>query len=382
MLKSDNTDYFNDLLEYGDSSGIDFYRSRLSVLNALNKYFNHQVTESFRLLYELGEMSLLNDEYFNVLGILALDVNSPRLAVDYFQRTSTQINDKYRLNLALAYAEAGMQEEAVQTFKSLENSEDADIGTVCEGFLDLYRMDIDAELDKADDEKKYLVYRYRVDKQDSIRVSELLALVGNTSIKNLIRLEQAAAMIDIKRLQSASEYFSAVDAGQLIPELETDYQKISYLLIMNGLIDNYEMPDRGELGSNHPLFLYDELLYARTDRDSQDSIHLDPVYEKLATWDPFFEDGIISATEYFKDDRDRTNYSYNLLVNALTVNLYSIPLNKYFITFCLEEGLLDFAKNRLEFMKSFMDKEAYSQYSREIENIIDLKESEMQQWGS
>ena len=382
MLKSENTDYFNDLLKYGDSSGVDFYMSRVRVLNSLNKYFNHQVTESFRLLYELGEMSMLNDEYFNMLGMLALDVHSPRLAVDYFKRTSTQINDKYRLNQAIAYAEAGMQEEAVQTFKSLENSEDADVGAVSRGFLKLYQMDIVSELESADDENKYLVYRYRVDKQDSSTVSELLASFGNPNIKSLIRLEQAAAMIDAKKLQSAYEYFSAIDASQLIPDLETDYGKISYILVLHGLINSNEIPDSGELGSSHPLFLYNKLLYAQKNRNTQDSINLDPVYEKLATWDPFFEEGIISATDYFKNDMDRANYSYNLLVNALTVNLYSVPLNKYFITFCLEEGLLDFAKNRLEFMKSFMDKEAFSDYSREIETIIDLKEREMQQWGS
>lgn len=382
MLKSDNTDYFNELLMYGDSSGVDFYMSKMRVLVALNKYFNHQVTESFRLLYELGEMAMLNDEYFNMLGILAMDVKSPILAVDYFKRTSTQINAKYRLNLAIAYAEAGMQEEALQTFESLENSDDADVAAVSREFVDLYQMDIDTELKNKDNEIKYLVYRYRLDKEDSSRVAELLASFSNTNIKNLIRLEQSAAMIDVNRLSSAYDYFSAIDASQLVSDLEVEYGKIKYVLVLNGLpVGNVEL-DGGDLGSDHPLFLYDQLLYAHKKRDTQDSINLDLVYEKLATWDPFFEEGIISAIDYFKNDRDRSNYSYNLLVNALTVNAYSLPLNKYFITFCLEEGLLDFAKNRLEFMESFMDEEAFFDYSREMEAIINMKETEMQQWGS
>jgi hypothetical protein len=382
ILKSGNTAFFDKLLNYGDSSGIDFYISRLRVLTSLNKYFNHQVTESFRLLYELGEMAVLNDEYFNMLGILALDINSPRLAVDYFKRTSTQINDKYRLNLAIAYAEAGMQEEALQTFQSLENSDDADVGAVSSEFINLYQMNIDVELENADNENKYLIYRYRVNKQDSSRVAELLASISNSNIKDLIRLEQANAMIDEKRWESANEYFSEVNEGQLIPGLKPDYKKVQYMMVQHGLIDSKKIPEMGELGSEHPLFLYDQLLYAQTYRKMQDSINLDPVYEKLASWDPFFEEGVISATDYFKYDRDRANYSYNLLVNALTVNSYSIPLNKYFITYCLEEGLLDFAKNRLEYMKSFMDMDEFSNYSSEINAIIDLKESEMKQWGS
>jgi hypothetical protein len=356
--------------------------SRLRILASLNKYFNHQVAESFRLLYELGEMSVLNDEYFNMLGILALDVNSPRLAVDYFKRTSTQLNDKYRLNLAIAYDEAGMQEEAFETFQSLENSDDADISAVSQKFSSLYRLDINIELDNSDNENKYLVYRYRIKKEDSLKVSGLLASISNSSIRNLIRLEQASAMIDDKRWQSAYAYYSAVNSGELIPDLEADYGKIKYMLALNGLLDSKEIPEMGELGSGHPLFLYDRLLYAQANRNIQDSLNLDQVYLKLATLDPFFEEGIIFATEYFKNDRDRANYSYNLLVNALTMNSYSIPLNKYFVMYCLDEGLLDFAKNRLEFMEEFMDEEEFSDYLKDINEVINQKESELLQWGS
>ena len=382
VLKTENTAFFNEILDYADSSGIDLYMSRLRILASLNKYFNHQVAESFRLLYELGEMSVLNDEYFNMLGILALDVNSPRLAVDYFKRTSTQLNDKYRLNLAIAYAEAGMQEEAFETFQSLENSDDADISAVSQKFSSLYRMDINIELDNSDNENKYLVYRYRIKKEDSLKVSGLLASISNSSIRNLIRLEQASAMIDDKRWQSAYAYYSAVNSGELIPDLEADYGKIKYMLALNGLLDSKEIPEMGELGSGHPLFLYDRLLYAQANRNIQDSLNLDQVYLKLATLDPFFEEGIIFATEYFKNDRDRANYSYNLLVNALTMNSYSIPLNKYFVMYCLDEGLLDFAKNRLEFMEEFMDEEEFSDYLKDINEVINQKESELLQWGS
>ena len=382
MLKSENPAYFNDLLDYADSSGIDLYISRIRVLTSLNKYFNHQVTESFRLLYELGEMSVLNDEYFNMLGILALDVNSPRLAVDYFERTSTQINDKYRLNLAIAYLESGMLGQAEEAFQSLINSEDASVSVVSREYHSLYNLHSDADLDSIDDEKKYLVYHYMVNNQDTSRVADLLASIRNPAIKDLIRLEQAWDMIRFRESQSAFKYFSAIEATQLIPELKVDYGKIKYLMAINGLIDNREIPEIGQLKSDHPLFLYDQLLYSQINSGKKDSLNLDSVFYKLATWDPFFEEAVVAATEYFKNERKQANYSYNLLVNALSVNSYSIPLNKYFIQYCLEEGLVDFAKNRLDFMESFMEKEEYREYYKEMDTIISRKESELQAWGS
>ena len=382
MLKSENPAYFNDLLDYADSSGIDLYISRIRVLTSLNRYFNHQVTESFRLLYELGEMSVLNDEYFSMLGILALDLNSPRLAIDYFERTSTQINDKYRLNLAIAYLESGMLGQAEEAFQSLRNSEDASVSAVSREYLSLYDLYSDADLDSIDDEKKYLVYHYMLNKQDTSRVADLLASIRNTAIKDLIRLEQAWDMIRVSKFQSAFKHFSAIEATQLIPELKVDYGKIKYLMAVNGLIDSREIPETGQLKSDHPLFLYDQLLYSQINADKQDSLNLDSVFNKLATWDPFFEEGVMAATEYFKNERKQANYSYNLLVNALSVNSYSIPLNKYFIQYCLEEGLVDFAKNRLDFMESFMEKAEFREYYEEMDAIISRKESELQAWGS
>jgi hypothetical protein len=381
-LKSENSAFFNELLDYADSSGVDLYISRLRILTSLNRYFNHQVTESFRLLYELGEMSVLNDEYFNMLGILALDVNSPMLAIDYFKRTSTQINDKYRLNLAIAFAEAGMPGQAKEAFEFLKNSEDVSVSAVSQEYLSLYQMDTDAELDTLDDEKKYLVFHYLLNNEDTLKIAGLLASIKNASIKNLIRLEQATEMLKEEKFQSAIEYFSVIDPMQLIPDLLVDYGKIKYLMAIHGLIESSEIPEAGQLKSDHPLFLYDQLLYSQINLNKQDSLNLDSIYIKLSTWDPFFEEGIVAGTEYFKNERNQANYSYNLLVNALTVNAYSIPLNKYFVKYCLEEGLVDFAKNRLDFMESFMQKEEFLEYYKEMEAIISKRESELQAWGS
>ena len=382
ILKTNNLEYFNDLLDYADSSGIDLYISRIRILSALNKYFNHQVTESFRLLYELGEMSVLNDEYFNMLGILALDVKSPRLAIDYFERTSTQINDKYRLNLAIAYLEAGMQRQAEEAFQSLRNSEDASVGTVSNEYLNLFKVYSDARLDSINDEKKYLVYHYMINKQDTSGVADLMTSIENPAIRDLIRLEQVREMLRINESRTAFEYFSAIESSRLLPEMMVDYGRIKYLMAVNGLVDAGGIPEVGQLESDHPLYLYDQLLYSSLNAGKRDSLNLDSVFIKLATWDPFFDEGVMAATEYFKNERNQSNYSYNLLVNALSVNSYSIPLNKYFIQYCLEEGLVDFARNRLDFMESFMEKAEYGEYYKEMDAIITRKESELQAWGS
>jgi hypothetical protein len=137
----------------------------------------------------------------------------------------------------------------------------------------------------------------------------------------------------------------------------------------------------GRLSTNDPLYLYDQLLYIQN-QDLTDTASLDSAYNILAYWDPFFEEGVIAAVEYFNDDRNKDNYAYNLLVNALTVNTYSEVLNKYYIEYCIEDGLIDFARNRLEFMRAHMNGEGFEGYFNAINREISRKEADMNAWGS
>jgi hypothetical protein len=102
----------------------------------------------------------------------------------------------------------------------------------------------------------------------------------------------------------------------------------------------------------------------------------------MAARDPFYVEGVIAAVDYFNNERKKDNYAYNLLVNALTVNAYSIVLNKYYVDYCINDGLIDFAKNRVAFMKEFMDPEDFMDYYRGISSEIRKREAQMNAWGS
>jgi len=382
LLRSDETAYFDRILDYADSSGIDMYINRIRVLSALNKYLNHQVAESFRLLYELGEMSVLNDEYFNTLGVLALGVNSPVLAVDYFKRTSTDINDSYRLNLAIATAEAGMHDQAESLFLSLEESEIGSVGTLSKAFIDMYASKGQPDVDAMNDEECYRYFHYVHDRQDVEMTEDLLSSVQNDRYKQLMLLEQAEYLLREQKYEDALAFLTNIDAEKLGKDLAVRYQEIRYWLAVNGFEEETGLAEYEELNSNHPFYLYDQLLYANHSLQTGDTVALDSVYERLATWNPFFEEGVIAAVEYFSDYRKEDNYGYNLLVNALTVNLYSLSLNKYYIDYCLKEGLIDFARNRLEFMRSYLNDRAFEAYAKEIDAQIRRKELEIREWGS
>lgn len=380
-LKSEDTDFFSSLRTYGDSSGVDMYRSRLTVLASLNYYFNHQLTESFRLLYELGEMSVFNDEYFNMLGILAIDAGSPRLAVDYFNRTSIQVNDKYRLHLGVAYAECGLLEEADQIFRSLINSSDASIRVISEEYLFILNLNTDTMPDSLDDEDRYM-WLHLIDRgNNSTTASGLFESIENPAIRILIRIENTERLIRINDIESAYREFLRIDAARIPDPLKIRFARCQHLFRFYGKLDRKVTLDTGITRTSHPLYQYHQLLLMSEGIPGRDTVRTDSVYKELATWNPFFEQAVIAAVDYFDNVRYQENYAYNLLVNALTINSYSESLNKFYIDYCIADGMTDFARNRLQFMNGFMTNDKFSDYFLKTLERIKIKENEIISWG-
>jgi hypothetical protein len=380
VLHSDNTEFFKDLLAYADTSGIDQYKIQITVLTALNSYFNHKVTEAFRLLYSLGEGTTFNDTFFNILGILALDAGRPRLAIDYFSRTSTEVNEQYKLNLGIANIEAGLLEPAGKIFRSLSQSQDGSVRALSSEYLEIMDWTPPGDIDTLDNEWKYLLFHIRFKQGDPLMAEKLLASIDNRNIRTLAEIERIEYLLENGRNKDAKIRFDKLDLYSIPQGLIKRVHRLEYILAINEPLANYGLSGTGRLKTNDPMYLYDQLLKVINIKDLQDTVELDSTYQILASWDPFFEEGVMASVEYFRNIRNRDNYAYNLLVNALSVNMYSKSLNKYYIKYCLDDGLIDFATNRLTFMRQNMKDEGLEEYYAIIRQEIARKDAEMSAW--
>jgi hypothetical protein len=232
------------------------------------------------------------------------------------------------------------------------------------------------------DEGKYLIFHYRYKKKDPNIFKELLESIENENIRKLIQIEHIEYLLQNGKIQQAFNYFQTIDTNAIHPELKERVDKLKYGFAIYGIEENFDFVNVGHISTNHPFYLYDRLYFLKKELDVRDTVQMDSLYNILATWNPFYENGIIAAVEYFHNDRNKDNYAYNLLVNALTVNAYSILLNEYYINYCLEDGLIDFAKNRVAFMREFMDPEEFKGFFKNISSDIARKEDEMNKWGS
>ncbi|WP_422361870.1 tetratricopeptide repeat protein [Reichenbachiella sp.] len=86
------------------------------------------------------------------------------------------------------------------------------------------------------------------------------------------------------------------------------------------------------------------------------------LFERIGLENPFFEEGVLAASDYFKETDKDEEMSYQVLREAITINEYSEVLIKAYIEHCLATGLIDFADDALIKLIDILPEEDYQAY--------------------
>ena len=103
------------------------------------------------------------------------------------------------------------------------------------------------------------------------------------------------------------------------------------------------------------------------------------LFEQLGTNNPFFEDGVIAAAEYFEIDGSNDELTYNILRQAITINEYSERLTKTYIEHCLKQGLVDFAEDAMIKLIDILPREDYLRFEADFEKRKDKAQTQLDQ---
>lgn len=102
------------------------------------------------------------------------------------------------------------------------------------------------------------------------------------------------------------------------------------------------------------------------------------LYERLGQYNPFFEEGILAATNYFQESKENEK-AYQILHEAITMNEYSEALTKTYIDHCLSSGLIEFAEDGLIKLIDILPREAYEAYEVSFEAKKDQAQTQLDQ---
>ncbi len=208
---------------YGEEQNNVLYSRQLSYLTALLKYKSNDLSACFRSLDQLLNDPLKMGYYNHVLGVISLEQNAPRLAIDFFRRASAENYESANVNLAIALTEAGEKGEALEMWNQLLMEDSIEIAN---DVILALTAPVSVIATSNSDAIKYQAIRYRSDDFDrSIR--EILL----SSIDDVTFLIGAY----ISNVESQIEKGNFIEAADHLKEIQSIDESSSYRDLVSNL---------------------------------------------------------------------------------------------------------------------------------------------------
>jgi hypothetical protein len=290
----------------------------------------------FKALEVLGELVFLSQEYggkYNyTMGLWALEQGSPELAASYFQHAVEANYKEGKFYFAIALTEARQINQAMMAWDTVSAQNDVATQQFGERLIRILNINSANAMQLADPEK-YQFCRYKLALSDSVNFDKLVNSFENVNYKAQALLDRTNALLRADRLRDAIRTFNKISGLQLTDKKlfeAVNFTELRMLAIRNEVRAIANQINKGvsfEKSRELEKVLYSALLNAANGDSKQATIQFD----YLGKSNPFFEEGILAASEFFRNQNAKSHKAYDILVNSIYVNPRSIRLLKAYI---------------------------------------------------
>lgn len=358
-----------------DSTNLRF-QSELLFLAGLSQYYGNRVGKSFETFKTLQMTASSRSGYYSYLmGLLALEQRAYHLAEDLF-RTAIDEGHQVAYPMAFALTAIGNKDEAI-----------------------LFWEKVLKEGDNISGNSAAIVKRWM---SDSVNLNDSTAFIDvlfNRSSKVPELLEQASAIgnstIQINAwlviLEKALEADKLTGVNSLIELLkrkelnETQTDKFNRLCFEYWVVSDQINQIQNFIKDSTMLqaffgtaeFMLFKAKQAEAGGNTEDAKNY---YTQLATLNPFFEAGIIDAAHFFNSTLKDKEEAYQIILEALRLNPYAVPLQKAYILQSLELHLTSYAENNLQNLKKRVNTSDFEAFLDLYDQKKDSLEQVQSQW--
>lgn len=336
-------------------------------------YATGQVAKAFKLLREIAFLSQ-GGKYYNALGLWALQQGDPEIAQVEFNYALKQNYKPALINMAFALSEAKKGKEALILWDSIRQMKDTTQARVAQSMITILTIN-QAEIKSLSDWEKYQYLHFRISLSDSSSFNEIVASLQDEEYKAKAILERSKQLWKADELMQASQQFSKILGLKLRDE--SLYQEIIYfnlqLLAAHHQWDKLSTElDKGIMFKGQRRI--EKLYYETKILEQQKTNQVSKSYEWLSTCNPYFEESIISSIKFLHSDKDKLK-SFNLLVEALTMNPGSIKLLKAYTIESAKLGFSEYAQSTLDTLKTKMSPSAFARFVTENPEIFEVSKN-------
>jgi hypothetical protein len=200
------------------------------------------------------------------------------------------------------------------------------------------------------DAEKYQYCRYNLGLGDSLLFDRISNSFESADYKAQALLDYSKKFFEADHLAPAIRFYNRIAGLELSnKKLYEDVRHAELLM----LAYRRELPQLANQINKDVTFdvshFLEKTLYAALIAESNgDSTTAENNYKILAAYNPYFEEGIIAAADFYrKNDTERLK-PYNILAEAIQINANSIRLLKAYIKEAYRQGFDDYANSSAE----------------------------------
>lgn len=363
---SDDTTFVRKVVTLARKPSNAGFKEPLLFAAAISLYNSGETKEAFMMLEEVTVVSELRGKYNNILTMWALENDEPRRAIGYADYAVTQKYPPARLTHAVALTEnlPGTDQDLRKAITGWD-SVTVDNDTVTANLKARVKA---ALLDPQSD--GYLSSRYHFTVSDSNRFFDLVRTVPDDNARAKVILELAQKFLD------AGNPGGAIRTLQRIVGLELTDASIGHRMqilemlarISAGqtslVLDAFKQNPMEFKGKEKKYRVYLDALAARA---AGDSTNANKYFLWLGTANPYFEDGLIAAADYFQN---KGNTSYDMLAAGILYHPSSVRIMKAYTLESARQGFEDYARTTLNELQPLVSARELSDLTQQVDALL------------
>jgi len=334
------------------------YSEALKASIAFAYYYQGNVRKALEIL---GELVYITQDYkgkFNyTMGLWALEQGNPELASTFFTYADTDNYKDAKFYNAIALTEAGRTQEAYGAWQEISVNEQAGERAIAENLKKILIMSIEEVLTLGDPDK-YQFCRYRLGVRDSLMFNRIVNTFENPNFKAQALLDMTKRYYEVNQYKPAIHYFNRIAGLELTDRRLYDDVRHTELRML---------ASRGELRSlanqiNKGITFdqsrsLEKLLYtALLSESAGDTTSAQKSFEILGTYNPYFEEGILAAANFFRNQNPNDLKAYTILAEAIQINNNSYRLLEAYVAEAARKEFDEYAASALQRLEDLSEK--------------------------
>ncbi len=311
-------------------------------------YYHHgNVSKALEILGELAYISQSYQGKFNyIMGLWALEQGNAELASSYFSYSDTHTYKDAKFYNAIALTEAGKRSSALALWDSVAIGKDEAQKEIAARMKRILALQ-PSEVMTLGDAEKYQYCRYNIKLGDSLLFNRISNSFESADYKAQALLDYSRKFFEADLMTPAIRFYNRIAGLELSNKQLYDDVRHAELIM---LAYRREIPQltsqmNKDVTFDGTRFLEKTLYTALIAESTGDSATAQQNYKILGTYNPYFEEGIIAAANFYRKKGGERLKTYNILAEAIQVNASSIRLLKAYINEAFNQGFDEYANS-------------------------------------